>query len=644
MKDLLIAVKIKNNDGTYSDSIPFGVSANNVNWDTNHNLIDILGTIDLSKGDIQTQLSSMESMFDLDVTPTTGSSKPVTSAGIKAALDSVNTEIGELKENITNLSEGVGDLKSAFEHTLVDTTIQKENWESGSLTAADGSALASTTRIRTRDYIDPSVIFIKPVSGYKISLYAWNISDGLYVGIWNGNAFVKSVASSNWTTEGWELSDFNGLYIFRVLLAKTDDTSILIDDYDGMIVKCTTDVSLSMRGKSADAKVVGDFITEVEKITEKHASVNRFDIDDPLTKHYKLWQNGTLANSGSSHYFVTCPIAVTEGDVVRRNATDTSIQFGAYVNTDGVPGDAPRTISTKQNIWTATRSGYISINFSARSLQNAMVTINEDMPEEFVPYYNYVSFGDGIHLGDTQIEDVRSYGSPISGKLIAYNGDSICESRINQETADNGGAYAKIIADIMHGTYANRAISGGILASAPGDGGSTPNRCVVSDVANMTDDADLICFEGGINDYWRDVPLGDYSESDYSGTLDTTTVCGALESIFRQATTKWVGKPIVFVIVHKIKSTVYAVNSAGYTFAQEREKMIGICNKYAIPYYDAFTESGLNAYNDIQNTNFLTSNSTGNPDGCHPNEAAYRRYYVPQLIALFESVMPRLAE
>ena len=99
----------------------------------------------------------------------------------------------------------------------------------------------------------------------------------------------------------------------------------------------------------------------------------------------------------------------------------------------------------------------------------------------------------------------------------------------------------------------------------------------------------------------------------------------------------------MFVITHKITSTVYAQNNAGYTWEDVYEKMVGICKKYSIPYYDAFSESGLNAYNAVQNTNFLTSNNTGNPDGCHPNEAGYRRYYVPQLIALFESVMPVLA-
>jgi len=226
--------------------------------------------------------------------------------------------------------------------------------------------------------------------------------------------------------------------------------------------------------------------------------------------------------------------------------------------------------------------------------------------------------------------------SPINGKKIAYNGDSICESRIGDSTSSNGGAYAKLIADITNGTYDNRGRGGGTLAS-----GTSATRQVVNDITNMPNDADLICFEGGINDYWLSVPLGDYVENDYSGTLDITTVCGALESIFRQAIQKWVGKPICFIIVHKIKSTVYVANSAGYTFAQAREKMIGICEKYAIPYYDAFADSGLNAYNDIQNNTFLTSNATGTGDGCHPNENGYKKYYVPQLIDLFNAIIPR---
>ena len=53
--------------------------------------------------EIDDMVKLIQDKLDMDVTPTTGSSKPVTSGGIKAALDAADAEIGELKENITNL-------------------------------------------------------------------------------------------------------------------------------------------------------------------------------------------------------------------------------------------------------------------------------------------------------------------------------------------------------------------------------------------------------------------------------------------------------------------------------------------------------------------------------------------------------------
>ena len=68
--------------------------------------------------------------------------------------------------------------------------------------------------------------------------------------------------------------------------------------------------------------------------------------------------------------------------------------------------------------------------------------------------------------------------------------------------------------------------------------------------------------------------------------------------------------------------------------------MVGICEKYSIPYYDAFSESGLNGWNTVQNNAYLTGNADGTADGIHPNAEGYKRYYVPQLIRLFERIMP----
>ena len=119
----------------------------------------------------------------------------------------------------------------------------------------------------------------------------------------------------------------------------------------------------------------------------------------------------------------------------------------------------------------------------------------------------------------------------------------------------------------------------------------------------------MYCFEGGINDYWSPKELGTFDKTDFTGELDTNTVCGALEGIFRYALANFVGKPICFVIVHKIQSTAYSENSNGDTFEDYRNAMVGICNKYSIPYYDAFNDSGLNGWNTTQSDLYLTANT-----------------------------------
>ena len=58
--DKLTAIKIKYDDGTYSDEIPVSVLAENVEWDSTHTLVDVLGNIDTDvTGSIQDQISQL---------------------------------------------------------------------------------------------------------------------------------------------------------------------------------------------------------------------------------------------------------------------------------------------------------------------------------------------------------------------------------------------------------------------------------------------------------------------------------------------------------------------------------------------------------------------------------------------------------
>lgn len=96
----------------------------------------------------------------------------------------------------------------------------------------------------------------------------------------------------------------------------------------------------------------------------------------------------------------------------------------------------------------------------------------------------------------------------------------------------------------------------------------------------------------------------------------------------------------MFVITHKVGSTPVTQNTAGYTFNDAYEKIVAICNKYSIPYYDCYKDGGLNGGIAIMNTTFMTAGSSGHPDGTHPNESAYMKYYVPQVIEMIERNLP----
>ena len=96
----------------------------------------------------------------------------------------------------------------------------------------------------------------------------------------------------------------------------------------------------------------------------------------------------------------------------------------------------------------------------------------------------------------------------------------------------------------------------------------------------------------------------------------------------------------MFVITQKI-TNCYATNKQHYNQFDLHDAIVSVCEKYSIPYFDAFNKSGLNGWNDAQKNAFLNANSTQTPDGTHPNENGYKKYYVPQLLELLNSLIQK---
>ena len=305
-------------------------------------------------------------------------------------------------------------------------------------------------------------------------------------------------------------------------------------------------------------------------------------------------------------------IPITEGDKFLYKG------LGCWAAVSVIWYDSDQNIITYEqyNEWGADRQAYIVIAPQTAS---------------YVRFFSFEATDDTYGMEVSRYDEEPAI-SALAGKKIVYDGDSICYG------AGYKGGYAKLIADKIKGTYDNQGIGGGRLRTQTGT--TDTFHSVVDNLENLPKDGDLYCFEGGINDYWTKGILGTFDYINFDGALDETTVCGALETIFRYALNTFVGKPICFIITHKIQGTAYSENSNGDSFKDYHDAMVGICEKYSIPYYDAFSKSGLNGWNTAQNNAYLTGNSAGTPDGCHPNEEGYKRYYVPQLISLFESIMP----
>lgn len=220
---------------------------------------------------------------------------------------------------------------------------------------------------------------------------------------------------------------------------------------------------------------------------------------------------------------------------------------------------------------------------------------------------------------------VRAASGALAGLRIGFDGDSICESRFSGASA-NGGAFAWLCAGRLGYAPVNVAVGGGTVAKT-----SAHNICA----ENVPEGVDAVVFDGGVNDYWQNVPIGEITPSaDYTGAVDRNTFIGGMEHLMRGAISRFPGKPVLYVMVHKVRGTE-APNAVGKTFGDYRAAALAVCEKYGVPVLDMYAEGGINPRIASHARDY-----TCNADGCHPNEAGYRAFYVPRVCAALKRIVP----
>ena len=202
--------------------------------------------------------------------------------------------------------------------------------------------------------------------------------------------------------------------------------------------------------------------------------------------------------------------------------------------------------------------------------------------------------------------------NPLTGKILAANGDSICRG-----VGNNDIGYVDIIGTNNGMTVQNIGVGGATIAT-----GTAVSHYISTSISDMRSDADYILLEGGVNDPDFGVSLGTLS-SGYTATLDTTTFAGGFETMLKNALARFPGKKIGYIFVHKCGN--FSTNH--YNIAKQA------CEKWGIPYCDLNTQAPPLGY-----ISALSQAYTNNGDGFHPNADGYNAYYVPKITAWMKTL------
>ncbi len=184
-------------------------------------------------------------------------------------------------------------------------------------------------------------------------------------------------------------------------------------------------------------------------------------------------------------------------------------------------------------------------------------------------------------------------------RTIIWNGDSICAG------SSVTGNWATRIAEKNSMEYKNYAVGGGTVAEGLPLMSNGKERHSVSRTLDLMyeeyPDADYVIIEGGTNDADllglavlgnNPTRLGTFDRSYFGGDFDTTTFCGALESVFYRATKYWTSKKIGYIVAQKMKdsSNIPEYDNRRLYF----DKAVEICKKWGIPYIDLWNGCYLN--------------------------------------------------
>lgn len=536
---------------------------------------------------------------------------------MKSEIANTKTTIDETAQTISENANSVKQEKIAIDETKTDidkkyteisNTASKLNTEYNNLTSnyytkeATNSLISSTTKpkysvvneLPTSD-ISTDIIYLKSTNTTSTDgiyeMYTYQDSNWVKIGTSNpdlADYYTKELADSTFATKT-EINNTNT----EISELKSD-----LDDYKDSISEYHKSVNLFDKSKITDGKILQG--QNNEQTISSCFYTDYIPVEGGKT--YCFQDNtGYLGQNGK----VVCCYDANKTFLTSINQSEVIVRDGAV-------------------IFTINESKYVRVNGRTSKIDSFMFAEGDTLPS-YEPYYEpYYEIKREV-LPQMPLPSDAEH-NPLYGKKLCVDGDSIMYG------AGLSGGFAKIIGDNNSMTVVNNAVSGGTIASGTyHSDGTTVRHWICDTIKNIPSDADYILFDGGVNDSSETAEVGAISNG-FSAELDTTTFCGAMESICKWLVINRPNAKIGYVIVHKMASNY----TSEYPSDGNRDLYrlsIKICEKWGIPYKDLNTQ--VPPLKDIQS---LRDVYTSNADGWHPNELGYNTYYVPKIEAWMKTL------
>lgn len=526
---------------------------------------------------------------------------------VRRQMDDVNKRIGQYMKRIVNLLNPEAVTKNKVVPFLD---------ASGAITDSEYYSISEYIEVKPGQTYSLRAFTNLGSTKHRVALYGANKE---YIGSLDGTL------NSNETVTTFRTPSADGVYYLIANLPLNGYEEYMLvegseypDKYyaygthlfmDNGVVCYADDIKKSIGWEKANFVNVGKNLFNLEDVTWGEY----FIYNGTFAEHEALGHSGLIAAKPDTLYSVTSsPNYPSYNSIAAMYNAN-----GALITT------AKAEKSDDGKYWTFTtdsKCAYIMLNLAKANYEKIML-VESDGIGEYEPFKLCLSPLFALNEKQKQEAWDNPTASPLYGKSVTFNGDSICSG------VGYAGGYGKIIAEAYNMTYENIAVGGApIIHGLPSSTGNGTRHSVSATISQMNKDADYAIVEGGVNDANEQRPLGTLSDG-YDEELDTSTFYGAFEYMCKELVTRFAGKKIGYIAVHKwVQGFDSRYKDKSYYYAAKE-----CCEKWGVPFCDLNTLLPPLSLIDSLKTSYLA-------DSIHPNEAGYRKYYVPKIIAFMESL------